>query len=101
MPIHGFTASQNDIVGALEKLQGVTYEISHFDAENGIAAAQSSWVENKDIQSALWLVKAGFFTARNGSNFVTEGTVQLGNEFLDLSALDFDAIVDEAVKQWA
>lgn len=101
VPIHGFEASQNDIISALEKLQNVSYEISHFDSKKGIEEAQSSWRENKDIQSALFLVKAGFFTAGNGSNFVKEGTVQVGNEFLNLPPLDFDEIVEKAVNQWA
>jgi hypothetical protein len=32
VPLHGLSASQNDIVALLEKLQGAKYEISHFDA---------------------------------------------------------------------
>ncbi|KAK5046627.1 hypothetical protein LTR84_007388 [Exophiala bonariae] len=101
VPIHGFEASQNDLLSALQRLQNVTYQISHFDLKTGVEQAQTSWVQNKDIQSALWLVKAGFFTAGNGSNFVREGTVQVGNEFLNLPPLDFNEIVEKAVKQWA
>ena len=50
---------------------------------------------------ALLLVKAGFFLDGYGSNFITEATTQVGNEYLDLPALDFEEIVARAVKQWA
>ena len=101
VPIRGFEASQNDIIALLEKVQNTKYEISHFDTDKVIAEAQKSWKENKDTHSALLLVKAGFLVHGYGSNFITEGTTQVGNEFLYLPKLELEPIVKEAVRLWA
>ncbi|KIW95756.1 uncharacterized protein Z519_02820 [Cladophialophora bantiana CBS 173.52] len=102
VPLHGLSASQNDIVAALEHLQGTKYTITHFDADAVIASAQRSWRENKDTDSALALVKAGFFLDGYGSDFVNEAITPSGNEFLDLPPLEpFEEIVGEAVRRFA
>ncbi|EXJ57696.1 uncharacterized protein A1O5_12486 [Cladophialophora psammophila CBS 110553] len=100
VPLHGLSASQNDIVAALEHLQGTKYTITPFDADAVIAGAQRSWRENKDTDSALALVKAGFFLDGYGSDFVNEAITPNGNEFLDLPPLEpFERIVAEAVRR--
>lgn len=101
VPIQSFEASQNDIVAALEKLQGIKYEISRLNAADIISKSQNSWTENKDIGSALLLVKAGFLLSGYGSNLVDEAITPIGNEFLDLPSLDFNTVIEEAVRKWA
>ncbi|KIW15389.1 hypothetical protein PV08_05435 [Exophiala spinifera] len=101
VPIRGFEASQQDIIALLENLQEVTYNVEHIDAEDAISKAQSSWRENKDISSALQLVKAGFFLHGFGSDLVGEKIVQTGNEYLNLPELKFEETVRKALEQWA
>ncbi len=101
VPLHGFLASQNEIVVLLEKLQGRKYEISRFEGGEVIDAAQRSWKENKDVKSALDLVKAGFFLDGYGSDFINEGITQNGNEFLELPTLELEDVVQRAVDKWA
>lgn len=101
MPIRGFEASQSEIVSVLERLQNARYEVTHFDDDIVIAKAQRSWQENKDAESALLLVKAGFFLDGYGSNFIKEAITQNGNDFLQLPELGFEGVVAEAVKLWA
>jgi hypothetical protein len=101
VPLHGFEANQNEIISALERLQNVTYDISHLNSQDIIETSQDSWAKNKDIPSALWLVKAAFLLHGYGSNLVTEAITQVGNEFLTLPPLKFDEVVETAVKQWA
>lgn len=102
VPIRAFEASQNDVLAALEKIQSVKYEITkHFDAEEVIAKAQGSWHENKDMPSALWLVKVGMFLDGYGSDLVHEAIAQVGNEYLDLPELEMEAVIEQAVKVWS
>ncbi|KIW44906.1 hypothetical protein, variant [Exophiala oligosperma] len=101
VPIRGFEASQKDIIAMLEKEQNVTYNIEHFNPDDAISKAQSSWRENKDIPSALQLVQAGFFLDGYGSDLVGEGIVQTGNEYLNLPELRVEEVVKKAVAQWA
>ena len=101
VPIRAFEASQNQIIGALEKLQKAKYEISHVDAEDVIAKSKKSWAENKDIASALTLVKAGFLLDGYGSDLVREAITQTGNEFLSLPPLTLEDVIKQAVNRWA
>ncbi|KEF58491.1 uncharacterized protein A1O9_06417 [Exophiala aquamarina CBS 119918] len=101
VPLHGFEASQKEIISALQKLQNVTYDIGHVDSREIIKNSQSSWVENKDMPSAIKLVQAGFLLDGYGSNLVTEGVTRLGNEYLTLPPLTLDEVVEASVKQWA
>lgn len=106
VPLHGLSASQNDIVAALERLQGVKYEISHFEpTDEVVSAAQKSWEVNKDTESALRLVKAGFFLDGYGSDFLAEGIVANGNEYLpglnEGGELLFEDIVKKALEEYA
>ena len=103
VPIRAFEASQADIVSALEKAQGTAYAISHVeDPDAAILRAQTSWKERRDGASALLLVKAGFFLDGYGSNFITEGSAKVGNEFLpDLPKLQFDDVIAEVLETWA
>ncbi|KAK5209497.1 hypothetical protein LTR99_007741 [Exophiala xenobiotica] len=102
VPIRAFEASQTDVLAALEKIEGKKYEITkHFDAGDVIGKAKASWRENKDTPSALWLVKAGLFTGGYGSDLVHEAIVQVGNEYLDLTELRMEDVVEKAVKAWA
>ncbi|OCT53748.1 nmrA-like family protein [Cladophialophora carrionii] len=78
MPLHGFLASQNEIVALLEEIQGVKYAISRLDEGVVIAAARQSWDANKDVKSALDLVKAGFFLDGYGSDLVGGGLRRWG-----------------------
>ena len=98
IPLHGLSASQNEIVALLEKYQNTNYEISHFDDETVVQEAKASWAANKT--GALDLVKAGFFLDGYGSDFVGDGIVQNGNEFLTLETLDLEEIVKGAVDKW-
>ncbi len=102
VPIRAFEASQSDIVAVLEKIQNTTYEVtSQGDSETIISKAQQSWKQNRDIGSALALVKAGFFLDGYGSDFVSEGITQIGNDFLELPSLDFETVIAEAAERWA
>ncbi|KAJ9607408.1 hypothetical protein H2200_008481 [Cladophialophora chaetospira] len=101
VPLHGFLASQNEIIALFEKLQNTKYDISRFEGKELISTAQQSWADNKDVKSALDLVKAGFFLDGYGSDFIHEGITQNGNEFLQLPTLSFEDIVQKAVEQWA
>ncbi|KIW73270.1 hypothetical protein PV04_01402 [Phialophora macrospora] len=101
VPLHGFSASQNEVVAALEQIQCVKYAVSTLDDDAIVAAARQSWDQNKDFQSALGLLKAGLFLDGYGSDLVGEGLVPLGNEFLDLPPLKLEDVVKAAVERWA
>jgi hypothetical protein len=101
VPLHGVLASQNEIIAILEHLQGVKYEISHFEHDKVIVDAQQKWKESRDRKSAVALVKAGFFLDGYGSNLVAEGLVQNGNEYLTLEPLSVEEIVTRAVGLWS
>ncbi|OQV07596.1 hypothetical protein CLAIMM_12004 [Cladophialophora immunda] len=107
IPLHGASASQNDILAALERLQlskGSKYATTHFaDPAELIPQTQRAWREsnNNDTAAALLLVKAGFFLDGYGSDFVGEGITPVGNEFLELPPLDFEGVIAEAVRRWA
>lgn len=99
--IHGFEASQNEIINVLERLQNTKYDISSFNAQELIETSQSSWAKNKDIPSAIKLVQAGFLLDGYGSNLVTEGLTPIANAYLTLPPLTLEEVVEDAVKQWA
>jgi hypothetical protein len=101
VPLHGFTATQNDVVALLEQVQGVKYAVSYLDDDAIVAAARQKWDENKDFMAALDLLKAAIFRDGYGSDLVAEGTSPLGNEFLELSPLTLEGVVKAAVEKWA
>ncbi|EXJ64300.1 hypothetical protein A1O7_00636 [Cladophialophora yegresii CBS 114405] len=101
LPLHGFLASQNEIVAVLEEVQGVEYTVSNLDGGAMVAKARHSWDENRDVKSALELVKAGFFLDGYGSDLVGGGIVALGNDVLDLAPLRLEDVVKTAVERWA
>lgn len=100
MPIRAFEASQNEIIQILESIQKVQYNIENLEPDSLISESQKSWREEKKASAALTLVKAGFFLPGYGSNLVGEGIVPVGNEYLDLSTLSIQDIVQEAARSW-
>ena len=81
IPLHGVSASQNDIITLLEKIQGVKYEISNFNDTATVEEAQKSWAENNDTKSALDLVKVGFSSRGMEVIFRGRGLCRMGMSF--------------------
>jgi hypothetical protein len=99
LPVRAFEASQNNIVNALERIQGVKYDLTQVIGKEKIADAKKTWAESKNGGAALVLVKAGFLLDGYGSDFVGEGIVEVANNMLGLEELRLEDVVREAVSK--
>jgi uncharacterized protein YbjT (DUF2867 family) len=97
-PVRAFEASQKEVVAALEREQGVKYEVVPVDGQQMIADGKKKW-EAGDSTGIMQCIQAGFLLKGFGSNLQEELVVKVGSDKLDLPKLSLDQTVKESLKE--
>jgi hypothetical protein len=95
--VRAFETSQREVVAALEKVQGVKYEINQADAMEYIEENQRRF-DTGDMSALGALIRAGILSPGYGSNFV-EGTIEVVSDKLDLPKLTLEEVVEDSIKE--
>ncbi|KAI8627076.1 NmrA-like family protein [Xylariaceae sp. FL1651] len=90
-----FAITQEQLLDALERVQGVQYKVETVDSEKFIAEKQEA-VRQGDEFATFALIETGFVTGRYGGHLEKEGTIM--NDKLGLPKHTLDEVVAEALK---
>lgn len=102
--VRALEASQREIVGALERVQGGRYEVSGEVTGEELMREARGWVEGEDAvmrgRGVLQLIQVGFLTEGYGSNLKAEADEVQSLEVLGLEELALEDVVKEAVDRF-
>ncbi|KAK1996280.1 NmrA-like family protein [Colletotrichum falcatum] len=90
-----FAISQKQLLGAVERVQGVKYTTETVDSRKLIEEKQSA-VRGGDAFATFALIETGFVTGRYGGHLEKEGVIM--NEKLGLQKKSLDEVVTAALK---
>jgi putative NADH-flavin reductase len=94
--VNSFTVTQNEVLGALEKATGETFNVSHGTVE-GVWQDGAAQVKNGQMMGVLSMLAGAVYGKGGLANFsVTKG---LWNEKLGLSEEDLNAFVETYVNE--
>ncbi|KAI1123659.1 NmrA-like family protein [Nemania abortiva] len=93
--VSSFEVSQNEVLSALENVQGVKYAVTPTTTEKEIAEGKAA-LEKKDFMEAGRLLRAAVYNPGYGNNFANEA--ELWNDKIGVPREDLGEIVGRLVK---
>ncbi|PVH93433.1 NAD(P)-binding protein [Periconia macrospinosa] len=90
-----FVISQQELIKAIERIQGITYDKETIDSQKLIQEKQDA-VRGGDQMAIYALIETGFVTGKYGGNLEKEG--ELFNDRLGLPRKTLDNVVEEALR---
>lgn len=93
--IDSFTASQNEILAALESVTGEKWTVTKSTTEAAVAEGQALFAK-EDFSGLLLLLKANFLGEGYGSDFTKDA--KLSNDILGLPSQDLPSTVTALAK---
>ncbi|KAM0719499.1 hypothetical protein Q7P37_003628 [Cladosporium fusiforme] len=94
-------ASQQQIVAALEKLQGVRYAISIADTDKIVQDAQGRWEDDQEVTAAYRLVTAGVLLPKYKADFGTSGKIPILEQMLEMPRLSLQDTLNQWVESYS
>lgn len=95
--MEGFAASQKDIIGELEKQQGVKYSSTTIDGKEKAKEAMETLAKGFDLQAAFDTVKAELWVPDYKADFVASGKEPLLERVVEMRKITLEDVVREYV----